>query len=438
MKPTELMFFFDTEDFTSNRSADAIADLAGILTGEGITGHFAIVGLLAKQLEQWGRADVISALKPHLIGTHTYGHSLHPDICEQTDFEDFHKAYSTVAGYEDEAIELIKHATGTDKILFACPPGNSKSYTAMYYYADRGIPFYCDTVIHNSNNKPLIYCNAEHVDYLCSFETLFLEKPKQTNAQLLDRLAQNERAIVYTHPNMSVKTKFWDSLNYYKGNLREWGDWIEAPNRPEAETAAFYADIRSFIQAAKADERFVITNLNEILAKREQPPAITRGMLPEIRKKLYESFTPLEEPCLSLSDIFLAAVAFLGGAETYTPGKTYGFLSAPKGVTQTVMVTKTEITEAARAINTNTFLPPEIRIGNAVLGPADFLFAALDALVNPEEHITVRPKTQLNDISQLKDLEEFKLAGTWVHTPELKDDYLSERLRLQCWTLKNA
>ena len=94
MKPTELMFFFDTEDFTSNRSADAIVDLAGIMTDEGVTGHFAIVGLLAKQLENWGRTDVVAALKPHIIGTHTYGHSLHPDICEQTDYEDFGKAYS--------------------------------------------------------------------------------------------------------------------------------------------------------------------------------------------------------------------------------------------------------------------------------------------------------------------------------------------------------
>ena len=50
MKPTELMFFFDTEDFTSNRSADAIVDLAGIMTDEGVTGHFAAVEVCGLRL----------------------------------------------------------------------------------------------------------------------------------------------------------------------------------------------------------------------------------------------------------------------------------------------------------------------------------------------------------------------------------------------------
>ncbi len=438
MNPTELMFFFDTEDFTSSRSADAIADLAGIMTDEGVTGHFAIVGLLAKQLENWGRTDVIEALKPHIIGTHTYGHSLHPDICEQTDDEDFGKSYSTVAGYEDEAISLIKHMTGTDNIMFACPPGNSKSYAAMYYYADRGIPFYCDTVVHNRRNSPLAYCNAEHIAYTRSFEGMFLRRPKLTNTELLDEYSQNDRVIVYTHPNMSVKTEFWDTLNYYRGNLREFGDWIEAPDRTEAETAEFYADIRSFVQAVKADERFTITNLNEILSKRKQPPVISRAMLPDIRKKLLESFAPLEEPCLSIADVFLAAVAFLNGAEEYLPGKAYGFLSAPQGVTKTVTVTATDLTAAAQLIDTDTFLPAEIQVGNTMIGPADFLFAALDALVCPEETITVHPKPQLNNIAHLPELEKFSLSGTWVHTAGFRDNHLSERLRLQCWTLKNA
>ncbi len=438
MKPTELMFFFDTEDFTSNRSADAIFDLAGIMTDESVTGHFAIVGLLAKQLEQWGRTDVINALKPHIIGTHTYGHSLHPDICEQTDFEDFGKAYSTVAGYEDEAISLIKHMTGTDKIMFACPPGDSKSYAAMYYYADRGIPFYCDTVIFDKRCSPLTYCNAEHIPYTGSFESIFLGRPKRTNEELLDELAENDRVIVYTHPNMAVKTEFWDKLNYDKSNLREFGDWIEAPDRPAAETAEFYADIRSFVQTAKVDERFVITNLNEMLAKRKQPPIITRAMLPDIRNKLAESFAPLDEPCLSISDVFLAAVAFLNGAEEFIPGKAYGFLSAPKGVAETVDVTASDIAAAARKIDTSTFLPAEIQVGDTMIGPADFLFASLDALVNPDETITVQPKPQLNSIAHLPGLPTFTLNGTWVHPAEMRDNYLSDRLRLQCWTLKNA
>ena len=77
---TDVMFFFDSEDFTSNHAADALRELASICTEEGVRGHFALVGLLAYQLQAWGRRDVLDALRPHEIGSHTYGHSLHPNI----------------------------------------------------------------------------------------------------------------------------------------------------------------------------------------------------------------------------------------------------------------------------------------------------------------------------------------------------------------------
>lgn len=38
-KQTEIMFFFDTEDYTSVIAAEAIKREADILTEEGITGH---------------------------------------------------------------------------------------------------------------------------------------------------------------------------------------------------------------------------------------------------------------------------------------------------------------------------------------------------------------------------------------------------------------
>ncbi|MEI6580536.1 MAG: hypothetical protein WCN92_13875, partial [Eubacteriales bacterium] len=91
-----------------------------------------------------------------------------------------------------------------------------------------------------------------------------------------------------------------------------------------------------------------------------------------------------------------------------------------------------------RAIDTSTFLPTEIQAGNTMIGPADFLFAALYALVSQNETIAVQPKPQLNSIAHLPALPTFNLNGTWVHPAEMRDNYLSDRLRLQCWTLKNA
>ena len=65
---TDIIFSFDTEDFTSSVAADAVVQEANLLKKHGIKGGFSVVGLLAKQLQNWGRQDVIDALKEHIIG----------------------------------------------------------------------------------------------------------------------------------------------------------------------------------------------------------------------------------------------------------------------------------------------------------------------------------------------------------------------------------
>ena len=77
---TDIFFSFDTEDFTSSESADAIYTEAEILRKAGIRGCFCMVGLLCEQLVKWNRTDVIEALSHHEIDLHSYGHSLHPTI----------------------------------------------------------------------------------------------------------------------------------------------------------------------------------------------------------------------------------------------------------------------------------------------------------------------------------------------------------------------
>ena len=79
---TKVMFFFDTEDYTCDRSNDAIRDIANLLSSEGVRGNFNIVGFLATRIVELGRFDVVEALKPHVIGTQTLYHSRHPNVAE--------------------------------------------------------------------------------------------------------------------------------------------------------------------------------------------------------------------------------------------------------------------------------------------------------------------------------------------------------------------
>ena len=391
MKKTEVMFFFDTEDFTSERSAEAIKREAEICTSEGVTGHFAVVGLLAQQFRAWGRQDIIDALKPHIIGTHTYGHTMHPDICEVSDCEDFKEAFDNVAEYEDKALKMIKDVLAPEKIMFACPPGNSKSYASMYYYADRDIPFYCDTVIFDGKGTPLYYCNQEHIDYGQCMESLYIEDVMSTDDFMDELYATRDRAIVYTHPNMAVKTAFWDVLNYDKTNLREFGDWIEATDRNPAQSEKFYSGVKELMHKLKNDDRFIVTDLNEILSRRKPRVPLTWVMLPEIRDKLTAVFAPVKEPSFSVSDIFYAAVEMLRGGEEYVPSAVYGFLSKPYGVTEPCTVTADGLRKAAADIETDTFIPEKIKVDGIDIGPADFLFAALEVLTTDNKAVQVLP-----------------------------------------------
>ena len=75
---TDIIFSFDTEDFTCSRAADGILEAAETLRAEGIRGCFCMVGLLAEQLLAWGRTDVLEALKYHEVHFHSFGHSFHP------------------------------------------------------------------------------------------------------------------------------------------------------------------------------------------------------------------------------------------------------------------------------------------------------------------------------------------------------------------------
>ncbi|MGN1451805.1 MAG: hypothetical protein ACI4XQ_06875, partial [Eubacteriales bacterium] len=65
----------------------------------------------------------------------------------------------------------------------------------------------------------------------------------------------------------------------------------------------------------------------------------------------------------------------------------------------------------------------------------DWLRAAMEVLCG-KERLTVEPGEQLVSLDVLPRVRDCSLAGTWRHGDDFKDRYLSERLRLQCWTLR--
>ena len=461
---TKVALYFDTEDYTCDRSNDAIRDIANVLKSEGVKGNFNVVGFLALRLAELGRQDVIEALRHHVIGTQTLYHSLHPDIAELGDDPSYERAYRRTMAEEAKGVGMLEAVFGEGRVIFACPPGNSVSAVAMDVYSDLGIKFNAATGFYSDASatsgyaahgtygggllvRPgctvdgLWYFNQYHPPYYTSFtlESLFPRKGAQCPdfAKLLDRLAKFDYAGLYMHPHMALKLRHWDGPNYRYGNNCEWRKWQQVEDRDPADTAVFYERLKALVRALKADARFEMTDIAEMARRIKPRRAITAAEIPAIRKALAKDFNTIREPASwSVADAFQAAVRLLRGEREYVPGKVYGFLERPRGVQAETAVSAAELRAAAARLDLSTFLPPEIPVGGATIGPADFLFAALEVLDAGAETVKVSPREQLGSFKEVPAVESMNISGKWLHTKEFKDEFLSERLRLQLWTLR--
>jgi len=435
---TDVIFSLDTEDFTSEIAADAIYHEAELLREEGVRGGFCIVGLLAQQLKNWGRTDIINALRHHDILTHSFGHSLHPTLNEYTDIEDFDDAYIEMKRQETKAAEIIRNVTGATALCGACPPGNQKSYVAMYGYADMGLPIYADTFCDTAYGEGVFFCNIYQTQYTRCLDSVAMNATEKDFRRLLDDLAGHKRVILYTHPNMAMYTEFWDTLNYYKENLCEFGNWKEGARRPIEETERFYDNVRTLIRMLKKDARFRITSYSDLVKTIAAEPqrVIQRRDIPAIRESLKKDFAPIRTPVsLSISDIFLACKEMLCGADSHICGKVYGFLDAPYAISRDVMLKSEDIIACAKTINTERFLPARITVKDVTIGPADWLRAALDVLCGCKT-VTVTCGAQLPALDILPQLKNLSFKGKWVQSDLFEDNYLSDRLRYQSWTMR--
>lgn len=435
---TDLYFCFDTEDFTCPYSFDPIREQADILHEYGIRGNFNLVGYVARELIRHRRFDVLEALENHDISTHTLSHSVHPTVNEYCDVKSFEEAYAKTAEDECECNGMIRAATGRDRILGWCPPGNSFSYVSMYFAADHGYPFHIGSFFGLPHNPGAHICNNYQLDYDISMESLFF-RPDYSVDALIERIADNKQFVLYNHPNMVNHPEFWDSWNYRKENLRPMYDWIEPPRRSEEQIRHYYDCFRELLDRVTHDPRIRVRSVSELVQRinaENEARVVTKDMMPAIEAALTKRFIDVRSPVrLSIADCFFAAKHFLMSDKPYRPGKVHGFLETPQGVTEETTLTAEEVRKLAAETSPEKFLPPYFIINEKMIGPADLLFAMF-AVLRGEETVTLSPRPQQYDLDELPWLRDLSLRGTWMHSDSFEDKYISDRLRLQAWTLR--
>ncbi|MBE5819103.1 MAG: hypothetical protein E7312_08660 [Clostridiales bacterium] len=151
---------------------------------------------------------------------------------------------------------------------------------------------------------------------------------------------------------------------------------------------------------------------------------------------LDEAWHPVTAPAsYCMADIFHACRAFLCSESEYICSNVKGFLKTPYAITSPITVTKNEMILSAKELRADGWLPEAIKVGKNLLGPADWLRAALCVLCG-EDVVTVKPEQWQIDMDQFAKLRDLDLKLKWIDTKHLMDNYLSQRSRLQSWTIR--
>lgn len=108
----------------------------------------------------------------------------------------------------------------------------------------------------------------------------------------------------------------------------------------------------------------------------------------------------------------------------------------PDAVTEEVTLSGKDLKESVKDIDTTRFLPTEIKVGDKIIGPADWLRAAMQVIMG-KETVTVKPAPALPSLDAIPPLRDCDFTKSrWVQSDEFEDKYLSKRLKLQCWTMR--
>ncbi len=437
---TNVIFSFDTEDIINERGADGILRCARILREEGVRGCFNIIGILPEALISWGREDIIKELEWHEIDFHSHTHSIHPTINEYTDVESYSEALEAFLNDESEGIKKVKDAFGKAYLPAACVPGNSTSYVAHYGYERLGFKFFSgDDIYDKISYRPVYNCNTISLHYARALDGVLFRLNKPEIESFINETALGKHTMIYFHhPQRAYCKTFWDGDNFNKENTPK-ENWIKSEIHNPEDTERFYDNFRYFIKCLKSNKNFRILTYSELfekLAKEER--IISLDTLKEIRKQLSDKFFPVTAPSsYCISDVFHACRTLLLGKREHICNKVYGFLYEPYIAKEAVTINRNEVINLAKNISEEDFLPSVFYVRDKAIGPRDLLNAFFAFLLDGIEYYTVTPNQAWQiDLDEFPSLRDLNYKGSWIHSDALNDDYLSNRLRYQSWTIR--
>ncbi len=461
---TFLVVTFDVEDYVtpeSERIDDIPKWLAGIMTDEGVTGTFFVIGEKARSLEKRGRRDVIAAMAKHDIGSHTNFGSIHPTVTEELEKAGWDDGVRRMLEQESAGIKELERIFGIPVTTLARHGGSygPQLVTALgqmkagyqgspVSLPGRDVVWFCNAL--NFSAQYAGFDDAYYRDDLFKpvFDKLKAELPGL--AQKADVLA-----LFAGHPTKIRAEEFWD-LNFYYGKNTEPGEWRTPRLRPREAMSTARKNFRRMMRWLKGRADIEITTYRALMdVYSGQKERMTRQDLRAIAAAALEAkvLAPTEDfsPAESFAGLARAIISYQekgaipSSLDTVHP---LGPLEMPPAQPEIGRVKLEDIYGLARAasghIGRSGALPATLQVGKARIGTGSLfaLFGAayldLDSGKPCPEYVVpgFEPYPLTNEAKIIGEVEGYK--GWPVHRPDLDMSRIVEFTKLQLWTLKPA
>ncbi|SFS62730.1 hypothetical protein [Paenibacillus sp. BC26] len=453
MANVHVMLWFDTEDYITKESEEALLAVVQLLNNRNIKGIFKIVGEKARKLERNNRQDIIEQLAQHEIGYHTDWHSVHPTVSEYLESYGFADGAAEYALRERMGLEDVTRITGQSSRCYG-QAGYSWAPQTFPVLRSWGIPVYLD--VHDQitlDHKPFWYgglLNLTDMKGIMRMELREdgLEEGMAVFDQLYDELTleDGEGLIsIYYHPCEFACTGFWDGVNYNKGHNTPRDQWQPAPLRPAGEMERYIDMLGKFIDhtRTKSNVNYITSMEAYEMEKSNRKPlqasdirAIAAGISNELNYTVFQDYS------LSASELHAVFCRYLLGQDLI-PELIYG----PENETQSDPAEPVRVADIKQAISgqypgllDDMQLPDYFNVAGYRINPVDLTCTLAAVIANGYED---EDRIEIITGAVLKSKVHARTDENWgpqwsPFPPELKVPNLIRLSQLQTWTLKPA
>lgn len=463
-KKTYVVVAFDVEDYTTPES-EGIDDipkwLAEIMSEEGVTGTFFMIGEKARSLEKRGRFDVISAMAKHDIGSHINFGSIHPTVTEQLEKAGWDEGVQEMLEQESAGFKDIGRIFGVNVTTLAKHGGSYGpqlvnavgKLNAGFVYSPVNLPgknevWFCNTL--NFYGEYAGFDNTYFKDELFNpiFDTLKVKFPK---------IIRESEVITFfaCHP-CKVRTKqYWD-FNFYYGANPDSNQWKSPQLRSLESMETAKKNFRRLMRYLKERDDLEITTFRHLMEVYSgQKEYISAGKLKEIAGRVLREKDVVIDEYYSPAEVFavLTESIIKYNSDRKLPSNLKSF--RPLGPKEMPPI-RPEIEkieaekvfslarEAENFIRESGTLPVHLSLENKKIGTGS-LFALFCSIYTDLSSGKIRDEYSVPSFNAYPAINAETIAkrvkgikGWPVHRRDLDMSHIVEMTLCQLWTLKPA